>query len=197
MTSLGVGAREHPQAVLDSHERGPTAASGGEPALEVRAVALTEADRAARWARGEDVRPLVRSLSAGVVGLGGALAIDWLVPNGSSWAKLGGSLTGTGTTGGLVSVAALAVAVALLYTYGQVRRFLALPRPAGGVVFTLALWLVLGPLLLVRATWVAPEPAAARATLAAAWLLVTETTAGVLWLGCLIGWFCTSQSGDA
>ncbi len=167
---------ERPEAWLASQ------AEGGDGAAT--------ADLVARWDPGEDVGPLLRSVAASLVGLGGALALDSLVSNGPSWARLGSALVGTGLTGGVVTVSALALATALVFTYGQVRRFLVLPPLAVGVTWTLGLWIAAGPLLLARAHWLAPDPTAVMATLWAACLLVGETTAGVLWFGLVLGWLC-------
>lgn len=152
---------------------------------------LSAADQAARFDPGEDAAPLLRSLLAAFSGLVGALFIDRLVPNGPTWFRLAQPFVGDGLWSILAWLGSLALVAALVYTYGQVRRFLLqLAPPVAGVVWVLVLWLAVGPAFLVRATWIAPNPSAFMATMVAACLVTLETTTGLVWLGLAIGWLC-------
>ncbi len=148
-------------------------------------------DLDARFAPGEDIRPLLRSIAGGLAGGALAIAIDGLIPlaglatfdpigqvaiplpRGMIWPALWADAllgdphqTAAGIAGGLV----LATLIAFGYAYGQLRRFLPGPAWLRGLGLAAALGLIAMPVLLPRAAvWLAAGMAGGGGT-AAAWL---------------------------
>ena len=149
-----------------------------------------------RYSPGEDAAPLLRALAGGLIGALLALAIDWLVPSGcagsSAWTALVASAFGgrvAASTGVAVAlVATLSAAVA--FAYGQFRRFVPGPPWLAGIVWSGAVWLVVGPMLLPgAAAWEGFAPAAnGLPPLLPALGLVAETALGVIVYGAVVGY---------
>jgi hypothetical protein len=153
-------------------------------------------DLAPRYAPGEDAGPLLRALVGGLVGASAALALDWLLPvTGlprlvwpALWSEaVGGTFGDTGL--GVAAVLTLGVLAALVYAYGQFRRFVPAVPALAGVAWGVLLWLLAAPLLLPGAAgWLAsagaPEPGLA---LTAGVGLVAETLVGMAVYGAIVG----------
>ena len=153
-------------------------------------------DLSARYARGEDVRPLLRMVAGGLLGSLLALGLDWVVPTpvpgGLIWPVLAAGPS-AGAPDRLVIGGAIVVLVgvlaAALYVYGQVRRFLPGPSALKGTLYGLALWLLVMPALVARLVgWLglAASPSDSRLVLRAA-LLLTEMLLGLLVYGLAVG----------
>jgi hypothetical protein len=153
-------------------------------------------DLAPRYAAGEDIMPLVRAGIGGLAGAGAALALDWLVhPPGLPrlvWPALWASAAGAGpaaTTVGVAIALVLAVLAALVFVYGQFRRFVP-GRPAvAGMAWAALLYLFTVPALVPWAVvWLtaagAPE---ADLALRAAAGLVLETAVTLALYGAVVG----------
>ena len=149
---------------------------------------------APRHAPGEDARPLVASLVGGVVGVVVMLFIDRIVPspapNQMLWPALLGSTLPLASTAGAVSVMAAAGALAaLVFTYGQFRRFVPGEPWHVGLAWGSVCLAIVGPMLLPRsAPWLqASAGGDANAAVVAAALIVLEATAGLLAYGVCVG----------
>jgi hypothetical protein len=150
----------------------------------------------ARYAPGEPVRPLLLALAGGLLGCLLALGLDRLlpspVPGGMVWPALaaeavGGdpARTGLGTAvvllGGILGAA--------VFVYGQVRRFLPAPAALRGLLWGVALGLLLTPSLAARLVpWLGLTTAGGGArTVAAAALVWAELWLGLLAYGLVVG----------
>lgn len=165
-----------------------------------------------RYAPGEDIRPLIRSIAAGLIGGALALGLDRLIPpaklatfdpagqlalplpQAMLWPALWSDAvlgdprqTAAGIAIGLI-VATLA---AIGFAYGQFRRFVPGPAWLRGLAWAAALGLILVPALLPRAaTWLAvgmtPGTGAA-GWLGAAALVLTRVGLGLVVYGLIVG----------
>jgi hypothetical protein len=95
-----------------------------------------------RYSRGEDVRPLLGALVGGVLGASLSLVIDRLVPSPAPSDMMLPALVssllpfaGEGLSVGVLLVMVLAVLSALVFVYGQFRRFVPGPPWAAGVAW--------------------------------------------------------------
>lgn len=170
-------------------------------------------DLDARYAPGEDIRPLVRSIGGGLLGGALALGVDRLIatralaivdpgrefivplPQGMVWpavwadAVLGDPLQiGAGAAIALI-VATLA---AFAYVYGQFRRFVPATPALRGLAWGAVLWLLAAPALLPRtAVWLGTG--AAPSTTTSAWVIAAaavllKTGLGLALYGLVVGW---------
>jgi hypothetical protein len=154
-------------------------------------------DLAERYAPGEDVSPLLRSVGAGLAGALLALGIDWLIPTPPLGAPVWPVVVSAAAIGdpsnlvaGVVILLLLAVVAAIIFTYGQFRRFVPGPPLVVGVVWASALWLVAGPLLLPRAAgWLsmAAGPTSPLTVIGRTALIALELTAGMAAYGVVLG----------
>jgi hypothetical protein len=153
-----------------------------------------------RYAAGEDPRPLVRALGGGLLGALALLLLDRLVvvPGLGQWSwptMLAGRVLGDASlvAAGVALLALLSCSVALLFAYGQMRRFLPGPAWWRGACVGLIVWLMAGPALLpLYVPWLSLAASPATAFTQAA-LLVAETAAGAVLCGAVIGIFNPSR----
>lgn len=153
-------------------------------------------DLSARYAPGEDVRPLLRMVAGGLLGSLLALGLDRLVPTpvpgGMIWPILAaGASAGAPDRTGLGSAIVVlgGVLAAALYVYGQVRRFLPGPSALRGALYGLALSLLALPVLAVRAAgWLGlvASPSDSQLVLRAA-LVLAEMLLSLLVYGLMVG----------
>jgi hypothetical protein len=155
----------------------------------------TEAERLMlRYSPGEDARPLLGALAGGIVGAVLALAIDRIIPSPVPgqliWpALMTAALPLGGTVAGAVLLVAAAALAALVFVYGQFRRFVPGPPWAAGVVWGVVAAAVVGSTLVPRAApWLSAQDGVdAGTTVVAASLVVLEVTIGSLLYGICVG----------
>jgi hypothetical protein len=156
---------------------------------------------APRYAPGEDVRPLLRAVGGGAAGVAAALLLDRVLPTSPGRPWLWPGLAADAAVGapgatvtGVAIVAAVAVIAAVVFAYGQFRRFVPARPVIAGLVWSALAWLVAAPVLLPRAAvWLGPgsaaaSPQSASALLGPAALLVAESLATFAVWGALVGW---------
>jgi hypothetical protein len=147
---------------------------------------------APRYAPGEDVAPLVRALGGGLAGGLAALAADLVLPNPAPGGLVWPALWADAVVGdpdalgvGLAATLGVAMLAALVFAYGQFRRFVPWRAGLRGLVWGLAMGLPVGTLLLPRAVaWLPVEPVAAAA---AAGLTVVDLALGLTLYGVVVG----------
>jgi hypothetical protein len=174
--------------------------------------ALTQPGLDKRYAPGEDIRPLIRSIAAGLIGGALVFGLDRLIPlatlatfdpagelaiplpEAMLWPALWADAvlgeprqTAAGIAIGLI-VATLA---AIGFVYGQFRRFVPGPAWLRGLAWAAALGLILVPALLPRAaTWLAvgmTPDAGAAGWLGASGLVLVKVGLGLALYGLVVG----------
>ena len=157
-----------------------------------------------RYSPGEDARPLLGALAGGIVGAVLALAVDRIIPSPAPgqliWpALMTAALPLGGTVAGAALLVAAAVLAALVFVYGEFRRFVPGPPWAAGVAWGVVAVAVVGSALLPRAApWLSgPEGADATHVVAAASLVVLEVTIGLLLYGICVGVLNPRRGSDS
>lgn len=145
-----------------------------------------------RHDRGEDIGPLLGAVGGGLAGGVLALVVDRLVPTPGAatlvWPMLFAAALGdpAQTAAGLALGLASAGVAAVVFVYGQFRRFVPGPPVVRGIAWGLGMWLVASATLLPRAAyWLGHR--APGAPLWSAIGLVVETAAGMAVYGAVVG----------
>lgn len=147
-----------------------------------------------RYEPGEELGPLLRGFGGGVIGGLLALTVDWIIAAAASapwvWPTVASSAAGQSgdVRTGAILVLAGGVAAALVFVFGEFRRFVPGSGVVAGAVYGLIVWLVAAPLLLPY--W----PVLARATddpvavLVLASLAVGQSFLALVAFGVVVGW---------